>query len=110
VNIIVVRPSERAAEEEGKRSYEQIKQDKVARGFAAGPEQAGGCQTIWVVRDDGEEAFSADVIDAQLSAASRPGKTRSDIRFGNPTIFKKEDIPAAIAGIAWTSNNVRYDP
>jgi hypothetical protein len=107
METIVVRPSERAAEEEGKRSYEEIKRDRLARGFAASPERAGACGKIWVVRDDGGEAFVADVNSATLSRTPSR-KTRSDIGFGPPKVFTKETIPAEISGLAWTSNNVRY--
>lgn len=107
METIVVRPSERAADEEGKRSYEEIKRDRVARGFAACPERAGSCSKIWVVRDDGGEAFMANVVNATLSQAPSR-KTRSDIEFGAPEIFANGAIPSEISQIVWTSNNVRY--
>jgi hypothetical protein len=107
METIVVRPSERAAEEEDKLSYEEIKRERLARGFAASPCRAGTCNSIWVVRDDCSEAFVATVIDATPSIAPSR-KVRSDITFDTPTIFAARDIPPEISQINWTSNNVRY--
>ena len=104
---IVVRPSERAADLDGKRSYQEIKEDGAARGFAASPDMANDCDHIVVVKDDGTEAFVADVCKATRTTLPSK-KTRSDIVFKNVKVYPKASIPAAISRIKWTSNNVRY--
>jgi hypothetical protein len=104
---VVIRPSERAADEDGKDSYEKIKRSGIAHGFSANPDRVGRCTEIWVVKDDGSEAVRARII-AVNEVPSTSGRRRCDIVFEVLDVYPAANIPPLIRDIKWTNNNVRY--
>jgi hypothetical protein len=108
VNTIVVRPSERPKVlEQGKLSYEQIKEERVAPGFIASISRANTCGQIIVVKSDGTEAFAAP-IESVVQSDADGHFTRASISFGEPKLMKELDIPTVVSGIHWNQMNLRY--
>lgn len=109
MTTIVLRPSERKQVlEEGKLSFDQIRDAQVAPGFAVGMKRARGCKVVVVVKsDDGSQAFWADILDLEKDETTGK-KPRTSIHFGPPTKIDEPALSKVLAGIKWTSNNVRY--
>jgi hypothetical protein len=101
--VLVLRPSRRAEDEDHPSLEEQL-QTRNAAGYAASPERViNNCAKL--ILTDGEVAYEADIKKVESMDPFRPGgKARSVIIFGEPRKILIEDVPAMPKG----SNNVRY--
>ena len=108
MKTIVVRPSERQKVlAQGKLSYEQIKDGRVAPGFIASLSRANSCGQIILVKSDGTEMFAAP-IESVVPSEMKGKVSRVSISFGKPTVMKEEDVPSEVTGISWNQKNLRY--